>query len=76
MQWPGDAFVVRDAAASRTIGGGRVIDPRGRERHRRAAAHLDALRALEAPTPRARLEALLWRDTLGVDATRPSLPPG
>ena len=33
--WRGDRFIVRDAAASRTVGGGRVLDPFARERYRR-----------------------------------------
>lgn len=43
---PGDRFVLRNAQASRTIGGGRVLDPFGPPRKRRTAerrAWLDAL---------------------------------
>ncbi|WP_028220400.1 selenocysteine-specific translation elongation factor [Paraburkholderia oxyphila] len=45
---PGDRFIVRNAQASRTVGGGRVIDPFGPARRRRTPerrAWLDALRA-------------------------------
>jgi selenocysteine-specific elongation factor len=45
---PGDRFIVRNAQASRTVGGGRVLDPFGPARKRRTderRAWLDALRA-------------------------------
>ncbi|MFD1557552.1 selenocysteine-specific translation elongation factor [Paraburkholderia silviterrae] len=45
---PGDRFIVRNAQASRTVGGGRVLDPFGPARRRRTPerrAWLDALRA-------------------------------
>ena len=44
---PGDRFIVRNAQASRTVGGGRVLDPFGPARKRRTderRAWLDALR--------------------------------
>lgn len=53
----GDRFIVRDQSATRTIGGGRIVDPfppaRGRTRPSRRAmaealAHPDARRALES----------------------------
>ena len=42
----GDRLVLRDIAASRTIAGGRVLDPRPPKRHRRQPGRLDLLRAL------------------------------
>jgi selenocysteine-specific elongation factor len=45
---PGDRFIVRNAQASRTVGGGRVLDPFGPARKRRTPARrawLDALLA-------------------------------
>ena len=45
---PGDRFIVRNAQATRTVGGGRVLDPFGPPRKRRTAerrAWLDALQA-------------------------------
>jgi selenocysteine-specific elongation factor len=45
---PGDRFIVRNAQATRTVGGGRVLDPFGPSRRRRTPerhAWLDALRA-------------------------------
>ncbi|MEA3120482.1 MAG: selenocysteine-specific elongation factor [Paraburkholderia sp.] len=44
---PGDRFIVRNAQASRTVGGGRVLDPFGPSRKRRTPqrhAWLDAMR--------------------------------
>ena len=66
----GDAFIVRDASGSRTLGGGRVLDPRGRERHRRAPERLEVLRRLRAPSPNERLQALLEVAEGGVDVGR------
>ncbi len=44
---PGDRFIVRDAQAARTIGGGVVLDPCAPERRRRSAARLAWLASLE-----------------------------
>ncbi len=43
----GDRVVLRDISASRTIGGGVILDVRAPERHRRSAARLAVLGALE-----------------------------
>ncbi|WP_377704551.1 selenocysteine-specific translation elongation factor [Pseudoduganella sp. UC29_71] len=45
---PGDRFVVRNAQATHTIGGGAVLDPFGAARKRRSAARLGWLAALAA----------------------------
>ncbi len=42
----GDRLVLRDIAAGRTMAGGRVLDPRPPERHRRAPSRLAALQAI------------------------------
>jgi selenocysteine-specific elongation factor len=55
----GDRLVVRDAGATRTMGGGAVIDPFPPMRGRRTAARLAALSAMEEPEPAAALHALL-----------------
>jgi selenocysteine-specific elongation factor len=60
----GDRFVLRDAAAERTIGGGSVIDPRAPQRLRRTPARLEVLRAHAHPDASRALAALL------------ALPPG
>jgi selenocysteine-specific elongation factor len=44
----GDRFVLRDAAASRTIGGGRIVDLQPPERRRRTPERLAELDALSA----------------------------
>jgi selenocysteine-specific elongation factor len=63
----GDRLVLRDAGASRTIGGGSVIDPFPPARGRRTPARLAQLAALEAPDPAVALRQLLglppgWTD--------------
>jgi selenocysteine-specific elongation factor len=60
----GDRLVLRDAGASRTIGGGSVIDPFPPTRGRRTPARLAQLAALEATEPQIALRQLL------------ALPPG
>jgi len=47
---PGDRFIVRDAQATHTIGGGVVLDPFAPARRRRSAARLLRLDALEKLT--------------------------
>ncbi len=65
--WTGDRVVLRDAAATRTLAGGTVIDPTGPARYRRTAQRLAELSAWDAPTPEARRAALLAVSPLGVD---------
>jgi selenocysteine-specific elongation factor len=60
----GDRLVLRDAGASRTIGGGTVIDPFPPARGRRTQPRLAQLAALEAAEPHIALRQLL------------ALPPG
>ncbi len=60
----GDRLVLRDAGASRTIGGGSVVDPFPPMRGRRTPARLAQLAALEATAPEVALRQLL------------ALPPG
>ena len=68
--WHGDRVVLRDASASRTIAGGRVLDPFGPLRYRRTPQRLSELDALAAPEPRDRLLALLAVAPQGVDLRR------
>jgi len=58
----GDRFVLRDSAARRTIGGGRVLDPRAPARHRRTPLRFATLDALRNPDAASALAALigLW----------------
>jgi selenocysteine-specific elongation factor len=54
-----DRFVLRDASASRTIGGGRFLDLRAPERRRRSPERLAQLAALRLPDPAEALRGLL-----------------
>ena len=55
----GDRLVLRDAAATRTIGGGAVVDPFPPRRGRRTPARLAQLAALEEREPALALRRLL-----------------
>ncbi len=55
----GDLFVLRDASAQRTIGGGRVLDPRAPLRRRRSPERLARLDALRPADPADALGRLL-----------------
>ena len=68
--WQGDRVVLRDAAASRTIAGGQVLDPDGPARYRRTPQRLAELAALALATPQQRLDALLAVAPQGVDLRR------
>jgi selenocysteine-specific elongation factor len=63
----GDAFILRDASATRTIGGGRVVDPHGPARRRRTPARLETLRHMAELDPVKRLKALVANAAQGVD---------
>ena len=74
-----DRLVLRDAAATRTIGGGVVIDPFPPRRGRRTPERLAQLAALDQPDPADALRALLalppgWTDRAGYLRAR-NLPP-
>ena len=63
----GDRVVLRDTGATRTIGGGVVLDPFPPRRGRRVPARLAQVRALDEPDPAQALGALLaltpgWTD--------------
>ena len=66
----GDRFVVRDQSATRTMGGGIVIDPFPTQRGRRKPQHLNILAALESQSPLLALQRLLAQNPLGVDLRR------
>lgn len=68
--WRGDRFIVRDAAVTRTIGGGVVLDPCPPARGRRRPERLEALAALAQPNTAAALAGLLDIATAGVDLDR------
>lgn len=64
--WRGDRVVLRDAAASRTVAGGIVIDPTAPTRYRKTAQRLAELKALQAADIDARFRALLAVSPNGV----------
>jgi selenocysteine-specific elongation factor len=80
--WQGDRVVLRDASASRTLAGGRVLDPLAPTRYRRTPQRLAELDALAQPEAADRLQQLLSISAQGVDLRRwaasqglTSLPP-
>ena len=66
---PGDRFIVRDAGARHTIGGGVVLDPAPPARRRRSAQRREYLGALEGLLTGEGLAALLTCATYGVTTT-------
>ena len=66
---PGDRFVVRNAQATATVGGGVVLDPFGPARKRRSAARLAWLAALAAFIDNGDSGALLARSPFGLRAS-------
>jgi selenocysteine-specific elongation factor len=68
--WRGDRVVLRDAAASRTLAGGTVLDPHAPARYRRTPQRLAELDACEVPGPQARLQAALAVAPGGLDLAR------
>ncbi|WP_417223076.1 selenocysteine-specific translation elongation factor [Achromobacter spanius] len=64
---PGDRYIVRNAQATRTVGGGRVLDPNAPDRKRRAAARMQCLQALSDMLDGSGLEPVLAHAPLGLD---------
>ncbi|MCB1738898.1 MAG: selenocysteine-specific translation elongation factor [Gammaproteobacteria bacterium] len=63
----GDRFVLRDASAQRTIGGGRVLNPNAPRSTRRRLQRAERVTAYAAADPRDALRQLLEQSELGVD---------
>jgi selenocysteine-specific elongation factor len=63
---PGDRFIVRNAQASRTVGGGRVLDPFAPARKRRTAQRRAWLDALAALLDTGRVDALFQQAPYGL----------
>ncbi len=68
--WHSDRVVLRDVSATRTIAGGRVLDPFGPVRYRRTVQRQAELQAACAPDPSSRIEQLLAVSAQGVDLRR------
>lgn len=66
----GDRFVLRDAAAQRTVGGGRVLDIFPPTRHKRRPEHLARLAIARDNDPRAALIGQASDAVFGVDLAR------
>ena len=69
----GDCFILRDQSATRTLGGGRVLDIFPPARHKRAAERLDYLRLLEQADPAPALKHALARQPAGLNLDRSAL---
>ena len=69
----GDRFVLRDQSATRTLGGGCVLDIHPPSRHKRAPERLAYLRLLADADPRPALLHALARQPQGADLTRYAL---
>jgi selenocysteine-specific elongation factor len=63
---PGDRFVIRNAQATATVGGGMVLDPFAPARKRRSATRMAWLQALADYTTGGDIAALLARSPLGL----------
>ena len=68
--WRGDRVVLRDAAASRTIAGGVVLDPFAPARYRRTPQRLAELDAWQAADPARRLAGLIDAAPFGLSLRR------
>jgi selenocysteine-specific elongation factor len=69
----GDRFILRDQSATRTLGGGRVLDIFPPARHKRAPERLDHLRLIEQDDPRPALAHALARQPAGTNLDRTAL---
>ncbi|HWY72149.1 MAG TPA: selenocysteine-specific translation elongation factor [Burkholderiaceae bacterium] len=64
--WRGDRVVLRDAAATRTIAGGQVLDPWAPARYRKTPERLAQLSAFELDDAGQRVDALLQAAPFGL----------
>ena len=68
--WQGDKGILRDASATRTVAGIRVLDPFAPQRYRSTPERLAALQAHTQPELSTRLAAMLEQSTQGLDLRR------
>lgn len=66
----GDRYVLRDQSATRTLGGGRIVDPFPPARNRRTPARLAELCAMQEAHPAAALAQILQNSAAGMDLAR------
>ena len=66
----GDRFIIRDQSATRTVGGGTVIDPFAPRPRRRDPLRAERLEALATPEPQKALAHLLACSPGGVEITK------
>jgi len=66
----GDRFILRDQSATRTLGGGRVLDPFPPARNRRTPARIATLCAMQETDHNKALLQALQEAFIGVDLTR------
>lgn len=64
---PGDRFIIRNAQARQTLGGGRILDANGPDRKRRSALRLAWLNAVADYLDRGDLSRLLQQAPYGMD---------
>jgi len=69
----GDRFILRDQSATRTLGGGRVLDPFPPARNRRTTGRMAALHAMQKTDYGMALMLALEESSVGVDLTAFSL---
>ena len=69
----GDRFILRDAGARHTLGGGSVLDITPPTRHKRSGERLEMLRALADADPATALALATERQPAGVDLARYAL---
>lgn len=65
--WWGDRFVLRDASATRTVAGGRVLDPQGLARYRQTPERLACLHSQRNAAPAQRLLGALAHAPFGIN---------
>mgnify|MGYP003327876264 FL=1 len=66
----GDNFILRDRSASRTIGGGKIIDPFSRERGRARPKRIELLQAMSQNSVKKALSSLLSKSSSGLDLVK------
>ena len=66
----GDRIIIRDQSATRTLGGGTVLDPFSPRRGRAKSQRLDLLRAMTNPIVAERITTMLETNAAGINVQR------